>query len=195
MRTSGLASLAGAVRSLVRERPGASPRILIVALRVCQLLPLPTVVVDLLRSLSLAGAVLLLVAGLRVARAAEFLAFPTLVLLLTLYRLALNVSTTRLILSQADAGRVIDAFADLVVRGDLLVGAVMFGIITAIQYLVIARGAERVAEVAARFALDGMPGQQAAIDADLRSGTIAPREAHGHAGAGRRAESGARPPG
>lgn len=177
MRTSGLASLAGAARSLARELPGASPLILIVALLLCLLLPLPTVLVDLLLSLSLAGAVLLLVAGLRVARAAEFLAFPTLVLLLTLYRLALNVSTTRLILSQADAGRVIDAFANLVVRGDLLVGAVMFGIITAIQYLVIARGAERVAEVAARFALDGMPGQQAAIDADLRSGTIGPREA------------------
>jgi type III secretion protein V len=177
MRTSGLASLAGATRSLARELPGASPLILIVALLLCLLIPLPTVIVDLLLSLSLAGAVLLLVAGLRVARAAEFLAFPTLVLLLTLYRLALNVSTTRLILSQADAGRVIDAFADLVVRGDLLVGAVMFAVIRAIQYLVIARGAERVAEVAARFALDGMPGQQAAIDADLRAGTIGPREA------------------
>lgn len=127
--------------------------------------------------MSLAGAVLMLVAGLRVARATEFLSFPTLVLLLTLFRLALNVSTTRLILSQANAGRVIDAFAQLVVRNDLLVGAVMFGVITAIQYLVIARGAERVAEVAARFALDGMPGQQAAIDADLRAGTINPREA------------------
>jgi type III secretion protein V len=177
LRTSGLASLAAAARSLARELPGASPLILIVALLLCLLIPLPTVIVDLLLSLSLAGAVLLLVAGLRVARAAEFLAFPTLVLLLTLYRLALNVSTTRLILSQADAGRVIDAFADLVVRGDLLVGAVMFAVITAIQYLVIARGAERVAEVAARFALDGMPGQQAAIDADLRAGTIGPREA------------------
>jgi type III secretion protein V len=179
LRASGLASLGVATRSLARELPGASPLILIVALLLCLLLPLPTVLVDLLLSLSLAGAVLLLVAGLRVARAAEFLAFPTLVLLLTLYRLALNVSTTRLILSQADAGRVIDAFADLVVRGDLLVGAVMFGVITAIQYLVIARGAERVAEVAARFALDGMPGQQAAVDADLRAGTIGPREAQG----------------
>jgi type III secretion protein V len=179
LRSSGLASLGVATRSLARELPGASPLILIVALLLCLLLPLPTVLVDLLLSLSLAGAVVLLVAGLRVARAAEFLSFPTLVLLLTLYRLALNVSTTRLILSQADAGRVIDAFADLVVRGDLLVGAVMFGVITAIQYLVIARGAERVAEVAARFALDGMPGQQAAIDADLRAGTIGPREAQG----------------
>src|SRR5690606_21977664 len=85
--------------------------------------------------------------------------------------------TTRLILSQADAGQVIDAFANLVVRGDLVVGAVMFAVITAIQYFVITRGAERVAELAARFALDGMPGQQQAIDADLRSGAISPREA------------------
>src|SRR5690606_3798393 len=85
--------------------------------------------------------------------------------------------TTRLILSQADAGQVINAFANLVVRGDLVVGAVMFAVITAIQYFVIARGAERVAELAARFALDGMPGQQQAIDADLRSGAISPREA------------------
>lgn len=179
LRPPSLASLTVAARSLARELPGASPLVLIVALLLCLLLPLPTAVVDLLLSLSLAASVLLLVAGLRVARAAEFLAFPTLVLLLTLYRLALNVSTTRLILSQADAGRVIDAFADLVVRGDLLVGAVMFGIISAIQYLVIARGAERVAEVAARFALDGMPGQQAAVDADLRAGVIGPREAQG----------------
>jgi len=149
----------------------------VVALLLCLLLPLPTAIIDLLLSLSLAAAVVMLVAVLRVRRAADFLAFPTLVLLLTLYRLALNVSTTRLILSQADAGRVIDAFAQLVVRGDLVIGAVMFAVIMVIQYFVIARGAERVAEVAARFALDGMPGQQQAIDADLRSGAISPREA------------------
>jgi type III secretion protein V len=167
----------GAVRSLGRELPGVAPAVVVIALILCLLVPLPTAIVDLLLSLSLASAVVLLVAGLRVRRAAEFLSFPTLVLLLTLYRLALNVSTTRLILAQADAGRVIDAFANLVVRGDLLIGAVMFGVITAIQYFVIARGAERVAEVAARFTLDGMPGQQQAIDADLRSGAIGPREA------------------
>lgn len=149
----------------------------VIALLSCLLIPLPTALIDLLLSLSLAAAVLLLVAGLRIPRAAEFASFPTLVLLSTLYRLALNVSTTRLILSQADAGRVIDAFAGLVVRSDLLIGAVMFAVITAIQYFVIARGAERVAEVAARFTLDGMPGQQQAIDADLRAGAIGPREA------------------
>ena len=101
---------------------------------------------------------LLLVAGLAVRRSAEFLTFPALLLLVTLSRLALNVATTRLILSQADAGKVIDAFAGLVVRGDIVVGAVMFAVITAVQFLVIARGSERVAEVAARFALDGLPG-------------------------------------
>jgi len=141
------------------------------------LVPLPSAVVDLLLSLSLAASVLLLVASLAVRRSVDFLSFPALLLLVTLSRLALNVATTRLILSQGDAGRVIDAFAGLVVRGDLLVGAVMFAVITAVQFLVIARGSERVAEVAARFALDGLPGQQAAIDADLKAGAISAEEA------------------
>jgi type III secretion protein V len=167
------AGLAGLLRAL----PGLLPTVLVLALLACVLVPLPTVLVDLLLSLSLATAVLLLVAALLVRRTTDFLAFPTLLLLLTLYRLALNVSTTRLILSQADAGRVIDAFASVVVRGDLLVGGVMFAIITVVQYVVIARGAERVAEVGARFALDGLPGHQAAIDADLRAKVISPREA------------------
>ncbi len=175
-----MASLAGliqAARALLRELPGVAPALAVIGLLLCLLVPLPTVVVDLALSLSLAGSVLLLVAALRVRRTSELLGFPAFVLLLTLARLALNVSTTRLILVQADAGRVVDAFANLVVRGDLLVGVVVFGIVTAIQYLVIARGSERVAEVAARFVLDGMPGQQAAIEADLRSGAIANREA------------------
>jgi type III secretion protein V len=164
-------------RRLLGGVPGLSPTFPIIGLLACVLVPLPTVLVDLLLSLSLAGAVLLLVAGLKVRRTSDFLTFPSLLLLVTLFRLALNVSTTRLILSQADAGQVIDAFAGFVVRGDLIVGGVMFAIITVIQYLVIARGAERVAEVGARFALDGMPGHQAAIDADLRAGVISAREA------------------
>lgn len=166
-----------AARTLVAELPGLAPAALVVVLLISLLLPLPTALVDLLLSLSLAGAVVVLIAALRVPRPADFSGFPTLVLLLALFRLALNVSTTRLILSQADAGRVIDAFSTLVVRGDLLIGAVLFSILTAIQYVVIARGAERVAEVAARFTLDAMPGQQAAIEADLRAGAIGSREA------------------
>lgn len=169
--------LRGAGRTLLGGLPGLSPTFLVVALLACVLVPLPTIAVDLLLSLSLAGAVLLMVASLKVRRTSDFLGFPQLLLLATLYRLAINVSTTRLILSQADAGRVVDAFASFVVRGDLIVGGVMFAIITVIQYLVIARGAERVAEVGARFALDGMPGHQAAIDADLKAGVISAREA------------------
>ena len=164
---------------LLRALPGLSPAFLVVALLACVLVPLPTGLVDLLLSLSLSGAVLLLVASLRIRRTTDFLGFPSLLLLVTLFRLALNLSTTRLILSQADAGRVIDAFAGFVVRDDLVVGVVMFAIITLVQFLVIARGAERVAEVGARFALDGLPGHQAAIDADLRAGVISAREAAG----------------
>jgi type III secretion protein V len=96
---------------------------------------------------------------------------------MTLTRMALNVTTTRLILSDADAGEVIAAFATLVIQGDLLVGAVVFAIVTVVQFVVVARGGERIAEVAARFALDGLPGHQAAIEADLRTGAISPAEA------------------
>jgi len=169
LRTGGAALLTGL--------PGLVPTFAVVALLACVLVPLPTALVDLLLSVSLAGSVLLLVASLGVRRSAEFLGFPALLLLVTLYRLAINVSTTRLILSQADAGLVVDAFASFVVRGDLVVGGVMFAIISVIQYLVIARGSERVAEVAARFALDGLPGHQHAIEADLRAGLLSPAEA------------------
>lgn len=166
-----------ALLPLVRSLPRYSPALGVVGVLVCMLVPLPTAWVDLLLSLSLALGALLLVVCLGLRRSADFLAFPSLLLLVTLLRLSLNVQTTRLILADADAGRVIDAFAALVVRGDMIVGAVIFAIITAVQYLVIARGSERVAEVAARFALDGLPGHQGAIDADLRGGAISAHEA------------------
>lgn len=177
MADPGQTPLRIAGTKLLQALPGLAPTFLVVALLACVLVPLPTGLVDLLLSLSLAGSVLLLVASLGIRRTTEFLTFPSLLLLATLFRLALNISTTRLILSQAYAGNVVEAFASFVVRGDLVVGAVMFLIITIVQYVVIARGAERVAEVAARFALDGLPGSQAAIDADLRAGVISPREA------------------
>jgi type III secretion protein V len=163
--------------TLLRGLPTVAPTFVVVALLACVLVPLPTPLVDLLLSVSLAGSVLLLVGSLKIARSSEFTTFPALLLLATLFRLALNVSTTRLILSEANAGKVVDAFASVVVRGDLIVGGVMFAILTIVQFGVIARGAERVAEVAARFALDGLPGHQAAIDADLRAGVISAREA------------------
>ena len=116
--------------------------------------------------------VLLLATALYLRDPLRFASFPTLLLLATLYRLSLNVSSTRLILLQADAGRVIEAFGSFVVRGDYLVGALVFVVLTLVQFIVIARGAERVAEVGARFSLDAMPGKQMAIDADLRSGNL-----------------------
>jgi type III secretion protein V len=175
--TDGRIPLAVALRVAWSGWPRLLPAVWVCVMLACMLVPLPTAAVDLLLSLSLAGSVVLLVASLAVRRSVELLGFPGLLLLLTLSRLALNVATTRLILSQADAGRVIDAFAGLVVRGDLVVGVVMFAVITAVQYLVIARGSERVAEVAARFALDGLPGEQAAIDADMQAGATSGEEA------------------
>ncbi len=141
------------------------------------IVPIPTPLLDVLLATSLAFAVVVLLVVLYVGDALAIATFPTLLLLTTLYRLALNVSTSRLILLRADAGEVIRAFGNFVVRGNYLVGAIVFGILTIIQYLVIAKGSERVAEVAARFALDAMPGKQMAIDAELRSGAIDTAEA------------------
>jgi len=134
--------------------------------------PLPTALLDLLIAANLALSCLLLLVSLSVRDGLAMSAMPTLLLITTLYRLALNVSSTRLILLQADAGEVIGAFGHTVVRGDYVVGAVVFLILTLIQYVVVARGAERVAEVSARFSLDAMPGKQLAIDADLRAGAL-----------------------
>src|SRR5260370_6843116 len=136
------------------------------------IVPLPTAVVDVVLTGNLAVAVAVLLVAVWSARTLELSTFPTLLLLTTLYRLALNVSSVRLILLQANAGRVIHAFGAFVVRGDYVVGFAVFLILTIVQYVVISRGAERVAEVAARFTLDAMPGKQLAVDADLRTGAI-----------------------
>jgi type III secretion protein V len=145
---------------------------LVVAIVAMMVVPLPTPLLDLLIAMNLTLGVLLLTAALYVREPLNFAAFPTILLLSTLYRLALNVSSTRLILLQADAGRVIEAFGKFVVRGDYLVGAMVFAILTLIQFIVIARGAERVAEVGARFSLDAMPGKQLSIDAEQRAGNL-----------------------
>ncbi len=139
--------------------------------------PVPPGLLDVLLASSLSFAVVVLLVVLYVPDALAVATFPTLLLLGTLYRLALNVSTSRLILLKGDAGEVIRAFGNFVVRGNYLVGAIVFAILTIIQFVVIAKGSERVAEVAARFALDAMPGKQMAIDAELRAGTIDAAEA------------------
>ena len=136
------------------------------------IVPLPTWLLDQLIALNLALSLLLLVTAMYVPHGLAFTSMPSVLLITTLYRLALNVSSTRLILLQADAGQVIRAFGNFVVRGDYVVGAVIFLIVSLIQYIVVAKGGERVAEVAARFTLDAMPGKQLAIDADLRAGGL-----------------------
>lgn len=149
----------------------------LVAVVALLLIPLPTTVLDLLLVANLAFSLLLLLAGLYVPNAAGLLTFPSLLLLLTLFRLSLNVASTRLILSQGDAGTVIQAFGTFLIRGEVVVGIIIFLILTVVNFIVVARGASRVSEVAARFALDALPGRQASIDADLRAGLLTTAEA------------------
>ena len=146
-------------------------------LLVTLLLPVPAVVLDLLLlgNLAFAGAILWL--AVRAGEPQKLPQLPALLVVAILLRLGLNIAAVRLILTQGYAGRVIDTFGSVVVRGDYLVGGVVFAILATVQYLVLARGGERVAEVAARFVLDALPGRQAAIEADLRAGSISFAEA------------------
>jgi len=141
------------------------------------IIPMPTWVLDALILINLSLALLVLMVALQVKDPLDFSVFPSLLLLTTLFRLALNVSSTRLILLQANAGTVISAFGNFVVGGNAVVGFIVFLILVIIQYIVITRGAERVSEVAARFTLDAMPGKQMSIDADLNAGLITDDEA------------------
>lgn len=141
------------------------------------LVPLPTWLLDLLLAANLAMSLVLLLVAMQVDHPLRVAAFPTWIVLSTLMRLALNVSSTRLILLQGDAGRVIEAYGELVAGANAIVGGVLFALLTIVQLVVITRGAERVAEVGARFALDGLPGKQMAIDAELRAGTLDARTA------------------
>ena len=150
---------------------------LVVGVVAMMIVPLPTWLLDVLLATNLSLSVAILLVVLYVPDALAIATFPTVLLLTTLFRLALNVSSSRLILLQANAGDVIKAFGGFVVRGNYVVGAVVFLILTVIQFIVIAKGSERVAEVAARFVLDAMPGKQMAIDAEVRSGTIDGNEA------------------
>ena len=136
------------------------------------ILPLPTMVVDSLIALNIGIPVVLLMVAVYMSSPLEFAGFPAVLLLTTLSRLALSITTTRLILLNGDAGHVVNAFGEYVVGGNIIVGLVIFLIITIVQFLVITKGSERVAEVAARFTLDGMPGKQMSIDGDLRAGLI-----------------------
>jgi type III secretion protein V len=139
--------------------------------------PLAPAALDALVTLDLAASATLLSAALFAREPVRLASFPTLILLTTLFRVALNVGSTRLILSRGQAGHVIEAFGRVVVQGNPVVGAVVFAILTLVQLVVVAKGAERVAEVAARFTLDALPGKQMSIDADLRAGLLDAAEA------------------
>jgi type III secretion protein V len=141
------------------------------------ILPLPTALVDVLIAFNIGASTLLLMVAMYLPSPLAFSSFPSVLLITTLFRLALSIATTRLILLQADAGHIIQAFGDFVVGGNLVVGLVVFLILTIVQFIVITKGAERVAEVAARFSLDAMPGKQMSIDGDMRAGTIDMNEA------------------
>ena len=139
--------------------------------------PVPPVLLDLLLTISIALSLLILLVILYVEEPADFSGFPTLLLFITLFRLALNVATTRLILLDGYAGHIVEAFGNFVVRGNYIVGLVVFFILVLINFIVITKGAGRIAEVAARFTLDAMPGKQMAIDAELSAGVITESEA------------------
>jgi flagellar biosynthesis protein FlhA len=149
----------------------------LLGLLVVFIVPLPTIVLDLLLAVSLSATILLMLITLTVKQPLEFSTFPSLLLLLTLYRLALNVATTRLILLNGDAGHIVEAFGKFVVGGNLVVGLVIFLILVVIQFVVITKGSERVSEVSARFTLDSLPGKQMAIDAEMNAGLINEAEA------------------
>ena len=144
---------------------------------VMMIIPLPTEVVDVLITANMAAAVLILLIAFYISEPLDLSSLPSLILIATLFRLAITISTARLILLQADAGEIINTFGNFVVGGNVAVGLVVFVIITVAQFVVITKGAERVAEVAARFTLDALPGKQMSIDSDLRSGDIDQSEA------------------
>ena len=154
----------------------------VVGILLVMLVPLPSLLLDIFLSISITISLIIILVSMYVIRPLEFSVFPSLLLIVTLYRLALNVASTRLILLKGNegpsaAGHVIQSFGQFVVGGELVVGAIMFLILVVINFVVITKGAGRISEVAARFTLDAMPGKQMAIDADLNAGLITDTEA------------------
>ena len=147
----------------------AASLVVIIAL---MLVPLPPFILDILVTLNIAAALMILLVAMYLKEPLEFAAFPSILLVVTLYRLSINIAASRLILLNGYAGEVIASFGNFVVSGNYIVGGIIFAIITLVQFIVITKGSERVAEVAARFTLDAMPGKQMSIDADLNAGLI-----------------------
>ena len=174
------ARCAGAAVTAVQRGVGAP--LLLLAVLAMMVLPLPPLALDVLFTFNIALSVLVVMAVVNVARPLDFGIFPTVLLLATLLRLALNVASTRVVLLHGHegtgaAGHVIEAFGQFVVGGNYAVGIVVFAILTIINFVVVTKGAGRISEVSARFTLDAMPGKQMAIDADLNAGLINQDEA------------------
>ena len=152
--------------------------LMVVVIVLFLVIPLPTFMLDVLIIVNISLSIMILMITMNIGEALEFSIFPSLLLITTLFRLGLNVSSTRLILSNGgNAGVVIKSFGQLITQGNIVIGVLIFLIIVLVQFIVITKGAERVSEVAARFTLDAMPGKQMAIDADLSSGLIDEKEA------------------
>jgi len=156
--------------------------IFVMAILAIIIVPLPSELLDVLLTVSMALAVLILLISLYVPKPTDLTTFPTLILILTLFRLSLNIATTRMILSHGHEGpenvsSIISSFGDFVVGGNYVIGIIVFSILVLINFMVITKGSTRVAEVAARFTLDSMPGKQMAVDADLNAGLIDDAEA------------------
>ena len=149
----------------------------IVGIVIIIIFPIPKPLLSILLSLNIAFSLLILLLSMYTKDVLEISIFPSLLLIATLFRLSLNISTTRGILMDGDAGKVVEVFGKVVIQDNVIVGFIIFFIIVIIQFVVITKGAERVAEVSARFTLDAMPGKQMAIDADLNSGLITEEEA------------------
>ncbi len=168
---------AQSVLNAITRRSDVMLALAIVMILVMIVLPLPTVLIDVFIAINMTTGMVLLMVAIYLPSPLAFSSFPSVLLITTLFRLALNISTTRLILLQADAGEIILTFGEFVVGDNFVVGAVIFLIITIVQFVVITKGAERVAEVGARFSLDAMPGKQMSIDGDMRAGLIDMEEA------------------
>lgn len=161
----------------IRRNQDIALAVCVVAILAVLVIPIPTWLLDILLSINISLSIVVMLTTIYLRSPVDFAVFPSLLLMLTLFRLSLNVASTRLILAKADAGAVIDAFGTFVTSGSYVVGFIIFSIIVVIQFVVITRGAGRISEVAARFTLDAMPGKQMGVDADLNAGLITEQQA------------------
>lgn len=156
----------------ITRRSDLALAVLLVMVIFMMIMPLPTLVIDTLIAFNMSLAIIMLMLAIYLPSPLSFSSFPSVLLLSTLFRLSLSIATTRVILSEGEAGHIIQTFGEFVVAGNMIVGIVVFLIITIVQFIVITKGSERIAEVSARFSLDAMPGKQMSIDSDLRAGVI-----------------------